>query len=468
MSRGKELVKNTAIVAVGQVCTKFLSFFLLPFYTAVLSTEDYGIVDLFNTYISLLLPLIVFQIQDALFRFAIDVRNDEERQKKVVTTVLCFCTVQSVIFTFIYLVLQSFIDIPYRWYLLSNVIVSVFSGAMLQLIRGLGDNFGYAFSSFLTAASAIFLNIVLVLLFDMGADGLFITSFVSNLLGIIYIVMKEKVYTMLRFRWFDWKLLKDMLAYSLPLVPNSLSWWVIGASDKTVVSGFLGVAQNGILSVSQKFSTAYTNFYSIFNLTWTENASIHRNDEDSAAYYSGIIETAFRVLACACLGIIAGVALLFPVLVNENFGDAYYQVPIYMLSSLLYSCIGIFSVVYIAFKKTGEVAKTSLMAAIINLAVNIALIRYIGLYAASISSVVAYGVLFLFRFFDIQKIMKISIRLRVFLSVAAVMIIDFAVYYIRINWLSFLNLCAVALFSLYLNRKIVKELVGFVRNKMKK
>ena len=108
------------------------------------------------------------------------------------------------------------------------------------------------------------------------------------------------------------------------------------------------------------------------------------------------------------------------------------------------------------------------MAAIINLAVNIALIRYIGLYAASISSVVAYGVLFLFRFFDIQKIMKISIRLRVFLSVAAVMIIDFAVYYIRINWLSFLNLCAVALFSLYLNRKIVKELVGFVRNKMKK
>ena len=198
MSRGKELVKNTAIVAVGQVCTKFLSFFLLPFYTAVLSTEDYGIVDLFNTYISLLLPLIVFQIQDALFRFAIDVRNDEEGQKKVVTTVLCFCTVQSVIFTFIYLVLQSFIDIPYRWYLLSNVIVSVFSGAMLQLIRGLGNNFGYAFSSFLTAASAIFLNIVLVLLFDMGADGLFITSFVSNLLGIIYIVMKEKVYTMLR------------------------------------------------------------------------------------------------------------------------------------------------------------------------------------------------------------------------------------------------------------------------------
>ena len=75
MSRGKELIKNTAIVAVGKVCTKFLSFFLLPFYTAVLSTEEYGIVDLFNTYVSLLLPIIVFQIEDALFRFLVDVRD---------------------------------------------------------------------------------------------------------------------------------------------------------------------------------------------------------------------------------------------------------------------------------------------------------------------------------------------------------------------------------------------------------
>ena len=102
---------------------------------------------------------------------------------------------------------------------------------------------------------------------DMGADGLFITAFVSNLVGIIYIFVKEKVYGMFSIRWFSRKLLKEMLAYSLPLVPNSLSWWVIGASDKTVVSWFLGVSQNGILSVSQKFSTAYTTFYSIFNLT---------------------------------------------------------------------------------------------------------------------------------------------------------------------------------------------------------
>lgn len=468
MSRGKELVKNTAIVAVGRVCTKLLSFFLLPFYTAVLSAEDYGIVDLFNTYISLLLPLIVFQIEDALFRFSIDVRDDEAGKKKVVSTVLLFCTFQSVVFSILFVIVQLFVNIPYRWYLLINVVVSIFSGSMLQLTRGMGDNLGYAFSSFLTAFSAILLNIVLVLFMDMGADGLFITAFVSNVIGIIYIIIKEKVYGMFHIARFDGKLLKEMLAYSLPLVPNYLSWWVIGASDKTVVTWILGVAQSGILSVSQKFSTAYTTFYSIFNLTWTENAAIHRDDEDSARYYSRIIETSFRVLACACLGIVAGVALVFPLLVNEKFGASYYQIPIYMLSSLLYSCIGIFSVVYIAFKKTGEIAKTSLLAAVINLVVNIALIRFIGLYAASVSSAVAYGVLFMFRYFDIQKMMKITIGSRVTVSVVVMMIIDFAVYYVRIDWLSAVNLALVLCYALYLNRTIIREIIEVIKGKIRK
>lgn len=112
LSRGKELIKNTAIVAVGKVCTKFLSFFLLPFYTAVLSTEEYGIVDLFNTYVSLLLPIIVFQIEDALFRFLVDVRQkDEEKEKSDIYGIfLCIvseCNIYYCIFSDFYAAFDS-------------------------------------------------------------------------------------------------------------------------------------------------------------------------------------------------------------------------------------------------------------------------------------------------------------------------------------------------------------------------
>ncbi len=465
MSRGKELVKNTAIVAVGKVCTKFLSFFLLPFYTAVLSTEDYGIVDVFNTYVSLLLPVIVFQIEDALFRFLVDVRYEEEEKRKVVSTVMIFCIFQSGIFLLVFSVIQCFVHIQYGHYLMLNVFVSIFSGGLLQLARGLGDNFAYAFGSFLTAFIAILMNIGLVLILNMGADGLFITAFVSNLLGAMYIVVKEKVYRLVRIRWFDKEYLTRMLGYSLPLVPNYLSWWIIGASDKTIVKWFLGVSQNGILSVSQKFSTAYTSFYSIFNLTWTESASVHRTDEDSESFYSQIIEMAFCVLSCACMGIIAVVPLAFPYMIHEKFGESYYQIPIYMLSSLLYSVIGIYSVVYIAYKRTDQIAKTSAIAAVINLVVNVGLIRYIGLYASSISSAAAYGIMLLIRYFDIQKIVRIRTRISVLVSVILLMIVDFVSYYLRIPWLAWLNLLLIGGASIWLNRKFIREILRTVRKK---
>lgn len=468
MSRGKDLIKNTAIIAIGKVCTKFLSFFLLPFYTAVLSQEDYGVVDLINTYISLLLPLVVFQIEDAIFRFTIDVRHKEEEKQRVISTAVFFCLAQSLIFTGIFGIIHWIVDIPYGEYLYINVIVSIFSGMLLQLTRGLGDNTTYAFGSFLTALIAILMNMVLVLVFHMGADGLFITSFVSNLIGVIYLLVKEKLFPYIRLRWFDKNMLKNMLSYSLPLVPNTLSWWVIGASDKTVVTWFLGTAQNGILSVSQKFSTVYTTFYSIFNLSWTENAAVHKDDSDSAEYYSQIIDTSFRVLSSACIGIIAGVALAFPILVNVKFDQSYYQIPIYMLSSLIYSVIGIYSVVYIAFKRTANIAKTSMVAAAINFLLNVVLIQSIGLYAASISSVVAYGVMLGIRYFDIQKFIKIRTDKKLVLSVVLMMVVQFVTYYMRNFRVSVVNFLIVVGYALYLNRNFMGEILKFVRTKLGK
>lgn len=349
-----------------------------------------------------------------------------------------------------------------------NVIISIFSGMLLQLTRGLGDNTGYAFASFLTAFLAILINMMLILVFRMGADGLFITSFVSNLIGVLYLLARERLLPFIRPKWFDKELLKNMLSYSLPLVPNTISWWIIGASDKTVVTWFLGSAQNGILSVSQKFSTVYTTFYSIFNLSWTENATVHKDDSDSVEYYSQIIDTSFRVLSSACIGIIAGVALAFPILVNVKFDESYYQIPIYMLSSLIYSVIGIYSVVYIAFKRTANIARTSMIAAAINFFLNVVMIRYIGLYAASISSVAAYAVMLGIRYFDIQKFIKIRTDKKLVLSVVCMMVLQFVAYYMRNFWVSVINFLIVVLYALYLNRNFMMEILRFIKNKFGK
>ncbi len=113
MDRKYELVKNTAIITIGKLCTQFISFLLLPLYTAVLSTEEYGTVDLFTTYINLLLPLGFFQIEQSLFRFIVDVREDECGQDEVFSTVCTFTLFQSVVIIVLFFVLRLFIHIPY-------------------------------------------------------------------------------------------------------------------------------------------------------------------------------------------------------------------------------------------------------------------------------------------------------------------------------------------------------------------
>ena len=65
----KDLVKNTGIIAIGTLCSKIVSFFLLPLYTSVLTTDDFGTVDVLQTVASLALPFITLELSSAVFRF---------------------------------------------------------------------------------------------------------------------------------------------------------------------------------------------------------------------------------------------------------------------------------------------------------------------------------------------------------------------------------------------------------------
>ena len=94
MNKEKQLIKNTAIVSIGKISTQLITFFLLPIYTAVLTNEEYGVVDLLNTLVNLFLPIVTLQIEQGVFRYLIDCRKDQNRQTVVITTVMRFIVIQ--------------------------------------------------------------------------------------------------------------------------------------------------------------------------------------------------------------------------------------------------------------------------------------------------------------------------------------------------------------------------------------
>ena len=107
MKEVKELAKNTGLLAIGQFGTKLLSFFLVPLYTYVLSTADYGTYDLMNTTVSLLVPILSLNICDSALRFPLD----KDVDRKQIFSICCLHMFASVLFGGILIGLNYYFDV---------------------------------------------------------------------------------------------------------------------------------------------------------------------------------------------------------------------------------------------------------------------------------------------------------------------------------------------------------------------
>lgn len=460
MSRSKELVKNTAILTIGKMCTQFVSFLLLPLYTALLSTEEYGIVDLFTTYISLILPLACWQLDQGIFRFMIDCRADKKKIKVLFSSVTSVIIVQALAVGLVYLCVQPFISSEYKIYLLSGVVLNIFSGLLMQFARGLGDMMAYSVSSFLTAASTVALNVVFVAFLRLGAHGMFIATMCGIAINCTYLFYKLKIWKYYNPKLFDLSLVKEVCSYSLPLVPNQISGWILSASDRTIIAKFLSVAENGVYSVANKFSNLVGTFYGFFNLAWVETVSVHFNDDDREEFIGNMMETVTNLFVSVCVGIIAIMPFVFPVMVNKQYGNAYYQIPILMIAVIFQILVGLYSAIYIALKKSSTIARTTILGAIINVLVNLSLIRFTGLYAASVSTLVSYTSTAIYRRVDIRKYINIKV------NVPNVLLNSFAVVFVTVSYyfnnaiLNALTLLIACIYAVGINRKLIQMTVS--------
>lgn len=247
-----------------------------------------------------------------------------------------------------------------------------------------------------------------------------------------------------------------------------LSWWIVNASDRTIISHLIDIGANGIYSAANKFSSVCITFFNIFNMTWSESASMYIKDKDSSIYFTKTIDTALRIFSAICTGIIAIMPFVFSILINEKFDDAYYQIPILMMSTLCNIIVSLLGSVYVAKKNSKEIAKTSILAAIINIVVNLVLIKFMGLYAASISTLVAYLAMAIYRYIDVQKYIKIKIDFKLVLYTILISIIIFTTYYMRITWLSIISVIITVFYAILINRNTIGILFNVLKRRFNK
>lgn len=454
MSKQKTLVKNTFIIAAGKLSTQFLTFLLLPLYTSHLLASEFGTVDLITTYVTLLVPLVTLSLEMAVFRYLIDIRNDQAAIHRVISSVLSLVGISLLIFISAFTVLQHYIEIPHAAIILCVIMAIICTNIMMQVARGMGRNAVYSIGSVIAGVTTILANIVLIVQLNMGVSGVLMATILGNVACAVFLIVKLRIHRYVGRG--DLRTMNRLLRYSLPLIPNSVSWWVVNAADRSIIALFLGVTSNGIFAVAYKFPVIFSALLSFYGMSWTESASVHINSKDRDLFFSQAINASTRLFGALGLCIIAGVPIIFSLLVNTTYHDAYSYIPILMLGAVSNFFVQIYSGIYIAKKMTKRVLNSTLLAALVSIGLTLLLIPGLGLYAPATGMLAGYMSMAIFRFYDIKKFVDIQYDIKSLTTLALAFATVIILYYINNPFLNVMNLLVAVFFSIALNRSIIK------------
>ena len=403
MSREGNLLKNTFVLSIGVFLPKLVGFITLPLLTAYLTTAEYGTYDLVTVLASLVLPAATLQIQTAAFRFLIDSRDDKQETDKIITGIYAFIIPTSIIALVILFFVLNSVAVSSRLLICAYFLFDILENAARQIVRGLSDNKSYSVSSIISALGKMIFVVIFVWWLREGLNGALVCLCVSSALSLAYLCLKGNVLSHFHLRSLSKKKIREMVSYSWPMVPNSLSMWVMSVSDRFVLTLFMGVEVNAVYAVANKIPSILALARTTFTMAWQENASTSYCDKDAPAYYSKMYDKMIGIMTGCLALLIAATPVLFAVLIKGDYADAYYQMPILFAATLMDCLSSFLGGIYVAFKRTRNVGLTTITAAGINLLIDFLFVNKIGVYAASISTLVSYTVLVAFRMINIRK-----------------------------------------------------------------
>lgn len=438
---------------------------MLPLYTRMLTTSDYGQLDILQTTISLLIPLVTFQVVEAVFRFSVDMR-DKDSASKVLTNGIFLCLIGMLITVLLFPIFNNFE--PFATYTTMFYLImflTIFHGIIKQFVRGLEKIKTFVAADLIYTGSFVTFNIVFLVNLRMGLRGYFLSMVLAHLVAIIVLIIFGNVFKYLNLKSFNKKLLKTMLIYSIPLIPNGLMWWVMNVSDRYMLTYFLGFDATGIYSVSYKFPSLITLMNSIFFMAWQLSAMQEYGKEGYDNFYKNI----FGVLSSFLLLITAVVLLILKPLMSVFVADAFYEswkyVPLLLVGTVFQAFSSFFGTNYTASKKTKGAFTTSVYGAIVNIGINLLLIPIWGIQAAAFSTMLAYLTMWLLRLFDTKKFVKIKIDWKSLIFSIVLIDIQIVGLYTITNTITFFIVETILiLVMLFIQRKYIKQVYNFGMN----
>lgn len=425
MGKYKSLLRNIGILTLGQFGTKVLSFLLLPLYTNILTTEEYGAYDLLIMGIGLLCPIVTLNISVSAQRFAMD--KDANFGSIVLVgakyTVLGICWSLGIVF------LNHFLRLSEVLYenevafiaLLSVTFIDI---AVVDFAVGAEKIKQVSFSGILSTLMAAMLNIALLVYVKLGITGYYIAHFMGILIQAAFLFVGLGLWRYFKTGSRSSKTEKEMLRFSVPQIANNVSWWINNASDRYVVAFFCGANMNGIYSVGYKIPSMLNMVQGIIGQAWGITAVKNFSQEDEDGFFSKTYEIYNFIMVMVCSGLILFTKAAAGFLFAKDFYQAWRFVPFLLLSSVFGAMAGHLGGVFSARKEGGIFARSTMAGAASNMVMNVLLVPMMGAMGAAVATFVSYFIVWIIRYQYVTKNVRFDVDIKRDMAVYAVLVVQ--------------------------------------------
>lgn len=404
------LSKNIVLFSISGFVPKILSLILVPLYTSYLTTAEYGISDLITVTVTLLIPIFTLGIQDAVMRFALDEKYTKSDVFTIALKIILFGALPVLAATVIAACLHlpqlsnTFLIFFFIMYLTNalNNTVSLFCRAVNKVNV-------IVVSSILNSLTTLIANVVFLTIFKWGLVGYLSANTIGAIFALLYCFFAGKLYKYIK-PIKQKSVIKEMIAFSFPLIFSVISWWINNASSRYILTWMSGVAASGIFAVAYKIPNLLTVFQNIFSQAWSISA-IKEFDKNDTDHFIGNTYTMVNFsLTVICSIIMICNVLIARILYSNDFFVAWQYVPP-LLMSVLFNAMSLFiGSIFTAVKDTKTLSISTIIGAAINIVCNFVLIHFWDVYGAVFATMIGYAVVLLVRHIILRKhiIMKIK------------------------------------------------------------
>lgn len=461
MKETNRLLRNTGIIAIGNLSTKAISFFLLPLYTAILSTHEYGVIDYIITLSMFCVPCISFLMDEAIFRFLIDCKNKEEKSI-IISNSFILVFIGIILFLVIIYPILVYVKYKYIWCLILFVISDIIATMISALLRGTGRTDAFAVYNFISSTIQIILNVIFIAVFYWGIEGMLSAMIIGRVVATFVYIICLKLWQYINLKKINIPKIKEMLKYAIPLIPNRVSWLIINLSSRIVIMNIMTSGALGIYAISSKFANLMDMIYGFFYQSWKESSArvLQSNDRDD--FYNLVYKYLKGFMYSIVLLITSFMPIIFKFLIADTYSEAILYVPILLLATYFSNISGFYGGIFTAYKDTKIMGTSTIVAALINLVLMFIIINFWGLYAVAISALIANIVVYQYRKIKVKKyVILIENRKKIIIDWIMTGIIFLLFYSMNIN-LQIIGMLVSVVYFVSMNYAILK----LIKNKL--